>query len=91
MNVFPNAVLKPEKARMVHLILVWIFREGPEEGHWSDQRNGTPPCKDRQRAGLCSMEGRGLWGELRSASNGKLGTDSLAGYVEIGQEEMVSS
>ena len=39
----------------------------PEEGHQNDLRDGTPPCEDRLRAGLCSTEKGRLWGELRAA------------------------
>jgi len=30
-------------------------------------RDGTAPCEDRLRAGVCSMEKGRLWGELRAA------------------------
>ena len=33
----------------------------PEEGHKNDLRDGTSPCEDRLRAGVCSMEKGRLW------------------------------
>jgi len=39
----------------------------PEEGHKNDLRDGTAPCEDRLRAGVCSMEKGRLRGELRAA------------------------
>ena len=30
--------------------------ERPEEGHRNEPRDGTPPCEDRLRAGLCSLQ-----------------------------------
>jgi len=38
--------------------------EHPEEGHRNEPRDGTPPCEDRLRAGLCSWRREG-YGESR--------------------------
>ena len=42
--------------------------EHPEEGHKNEPRDGTPPCEDRLRAGLCSLQ-KGREGSGRPESS----------------------